>query len=333
MHSLIKASSLFGIDRLITELGGNPHSILQQFNMLSAFHNQHSQFMSYCDYANLLQYCATTLNCPSFGMQLASRQNFDILGQVAIAAKSGTKLGDALEWVVKYLHLHSPALTLTTHTLGGNENVFLSFEIAIGPLPTQSQLMELTIALAASIIKKLSQAQCKPIKVYLPQKISTNTHFYNTFFGCDVIEHRNSAGILIAKKDLQIALNHSQKTNVEAAIRFLAQQNQHQQTLPVQVSALIRPMLPIYQSSNNTIAAALNMHPRKLHRELKKFNTSFVKLKDAARYALCEQYLIQNQFTVTQISELLGYQEQATLCASIKRWFGCSARAFRAKHC
>ena len=92
-------------------------------------------------------------------------------------------------------------------------------------------------------------------------------------------------------------------------------------------------MLPIFQSANNTIAAALNIHPRTLHRELKKHDTSFVKLKDATRRALCEHYLLQNQLSVTQISELLGYQEQATLCTSIKRWFNCSARAFRAKHC
>jgi AraC-like DNA-binding protein len=73
------------------------------------------------------------------------------------------------------------------------------------------------------------------------------------------------------------------------------------------------------------------MHPRTLHRELAKSNTSFVKLKDTTRRALAQYYLLQNHYSIATISALLGYQEQATLCASVKRWFGCSARAYRAK--
>lgn len=138
---------------------------------------------------------------------------------------------------------------------------------------------------------------------------------------------------MIAKQDLSIALEQGELTNVEAARNFLAKNSQYNSPLPIQVSALMRPMLPIYQCSNHTIAAALNMHPRTLHRKLAKHNTSFVKLKDATRRALAQHYLTQGQLTISTISELLGYQEQATLSTSVKRWFGCSPRAFRTNNC
>lgn len=331
MSSLIRATSLQGIDTLIREFGGDPYMIMRSNNINIDFECLENQYLPYRAYAEVLEYCACKFNCLSFGLQLASRQNFDILGHVAIAAKSGTNLGDALNWVVKYLHLHSPALSLTSHPLEDEKSLFLSFEINLKPLPNISQAIELTIGLALAIIKKLSNNRCKPMNVFLPQRLSANARAYNAYFGCDVIEHRNSAGIVIVKSDLALKLEQSELNKVQAALSFLAKNAEHTQSLPNQVSALIRPMLPIYQCSNQTISAALGMHPRTLHRELAKHNTSFVKLKDATRRALAAHYLAQNQYTISTISELLGYQEQATLCANVKRWFGCSPRTYRAK--
>lgn len=331
MSSPIRATSLYSIDSLIKELGADPASVMKTCKVNVDFNNLENQYLPYLSYANLLEYCSHTLNCPSFGLKLANKQNFDILGHIAIAAKSGTNLEEALSWVVKYLHLHSPALCLTTHSLDNDESLFLSFEFNLKPLPQINQAIELTLGLAMSIIKKLSNNQCKPRTVFLPQKLATNTLAYKTYFGCKVIEHRNSAGIVINKADLSIKLNHNNLNKTDAAFNFLAKRNEHSHSLPAQVSALIRPMLPIYQCSNQTIAEALNMHPRTLHRELARHNTSFVKLKDTTRRALAAHYLLQKQYSISTISMLLGYHEQATLCASVKRWFGYSPRAYRAK--
>ncbi|WP_372761345.1 AraC family transcriptional regulator ligand-binding domain-containing protein [Pseudoalteromonas sp.] len=333
MSSLIRATSLQGIDTLLLAFDADVTATMHACNINIDFTQLENQYLSYRSYAALLEYCAKQFNCPSFGLQLANQQSLAILGYIAIAANGGSNLGDALDWVAKYLHLHSPALRLTAHSLEDENHLFLSFEIKLKPLPNINQVTELTIALAMGAIKKLSNNQCKPITVFLPQKLAPNRHAYSRYFDCDVIEHRNSAGIVIAKKDLSIALEHSELSNVEAAQHFLTKHSQYTSSLPAQVSALIRPMLPIYQCSNRTIASALNMHPRTLHRELAKHNTSFVKLKDATRRALAKHYLMQGQLSISTISELLGYQEQATFTASAKRWFGCSPRAMRSKKC
>ena len=159
------------------------------------------------------------------------------------------------------------------------------------------------------VIKKLSDNTCKPQSVFLPQKQLANTRAYNTYFSCKVTHNRNSAGIVILKTDLALSIAQPQYDKVPAALQFLAQSEQQNQSLPTQVSALIRPMLPIYQCTNETIAAALGMHPRTLHRELNKHNTSFVKLKDSTRRSLAAHYLAQNHYSISTISELLGYHD------------------------
>ena len=331
MKNFIKATSLQGIDSLVKSLGADISQIMTQLGLNICFNNLEQQYLPYSTYAELLEHCAHTLNCPSFGLQLANKQSFDILGPIAIAAKSSTNLGDALNWVIKYLHLHTPALSLTIHPLEADKTLFLSFQINLTPLPKTTQVLELTIGLAMGVIKKLSNNTCKPQAVFLPQKQLANTRAYNTYFGCKVTHNRNSAGIVILKTDLALSIAQPQYDKVPAALQFLAQSEQQNQSLPTQVSALIRPMLPIYQCTNETIAAALGMHPRTLHRELNKHNTSFVKLKDSTRRSLAAHYLAQNHYSISTISELLGYQEQATLSASVKRWFGYSPRAYRAK--
>ena len=91
------------------------------------------------------------------------------------------------------------------------------------------------------VIKKLSNNQCKPITVFLPQKLTTSKYAYNSYFDCKVIEHRNSAGIVIAKQDLSIALEQGELTNVEAARNFLDKNSQYNSPLPIQVERVNAP--------------------------------------------------------------------------------------------
>eukprot|EP00487_Bulimina_marginata_P011136 TRINITY_DN653_c0_g1_i2.p1 TRINITY_DN653_c0_g1~~TRINITY_DN653_c0_g1_i2.p1 ORF type:complete len:140 (+),score=8.07 TRINITY_DN653_c0_g1_i2:216-635(+) len=135
MNNFIKATSLQGMDSLVTHLGGDITQIMTQFGLNIHFNKLAQQYMPYSTYAELLEYCAHTLKCPSFGLQLANKQSFEILGPIAIAAKSSTNLGDALNWVIKYLHLHTPALSLTIHPLEADKTLFLSFQINLNPLP------------------------------------------------------------------------------------------------------------------------------------------------------------------------------------------------------
>lgn len=329
MSSPIRATSLQGIDTLIKELGGDFAQALDACNVRLNFKNLEDEYLPYRQYAQLLEYCSDEYNCPSFGLRLANKQEFEILGHIAIAAKSSTNIEEAINWVKNYLHLHSPALTMNVQPLENTQTLFLSFEINLSPQPLVNQALELTLGLACKTLKELSNNQCKPMQVFLPQKLAVNSYAYNAFFGCPVVEDRNCAGIVINKQHLALKLSISSLSKTQATFKYLAQYGAHTQPLPEQVIALIKPMLSIHQCSNLTIATALGMHPRTLHRALAKHNTSFVKLKDQTRRTLAEYYLRQNHHCLATISELLGYQEQATLCASIKRWFGCSARILK----
>ena len=222
-----------------------------------------------------------------------------------LLAKSYYQLNDeikALDFIEKSLDIN--------YELNNNSNIIQNLLLKFNIIYNSNPLIALK---GAENILKLINNQTSN---------ETKAELYELLYKC--YKHNNQT-------DLALSIAQPQYDKVPAALQFLAQSEQQNQSLPTQVSALIRPMLPIYQCTNETIAAALGMHPRTLHRELNKHNTSFVKLKDSTRRSLAAHYLAQNHYSISTISELLGYQEQATLSASVKRWFGYSPRAYRAK--
>jgi AraC-like DNA-binding protein len=332
MPSFIRTTSLQGLEPLIDELGGNVNEILIACDIQVDLSQLEHQYMPYRQYAYLLEYCAGQFNCYDFGIRLANLQSIDILGPIALVAKTGTTLGEALQWVLKYLHVHCPALSLKINPVENSEQLLLSFEILLDPLPKTSQVTELTIALGVNIIRQLSSHQCQPLNIYLPERIDGNKHVYARQFGCEVIGFRNIAGVVLASRDLSVAIDNHQLSQVEPSLAFLQQQGEVEMVLTDKIIALIKPLLCIGQSSNGNVSHALGLHPRQLHRLLADQNTSFVKIKDGVRQSLARYYLCESQLSFGYISELLGYQEQATFSVACRRWFNQSGRQFRSQN-
>ena len=327
MGSLIRATSLQAIDTLIEELGGNARDIFTHWGISVDVNQLDTHFLTYRSYAQLLEYCAHELSCSDFGIRLANRQGFDVLGPIALVAKTGATLNEVLSQVIKYLHIHSPALSLKMNHRAKDE-VFISFEILLQPLPSVIQVTELTIALMVKTIRQLSANKCRLKRVYLPQKL-THNRVYASHFLCEVIGYRNIAGVVISRRDLDISLEDKQLSPIKSALKFLEQQGAITLHLTDQVKTLIKPLLAIEQCTNEHISQALGLQTRQLHRLLALKNTSFIKLKNEVRKELAQHYLCESNLALGYISQLLGYREQATFSNACRGWFNCSARHLR----
>lgn len=329
MDNFIKATSLQNIDCLIQDLGGEYDVLFSRCQVAINMNALERQYLPYRHYINLLEVCAKELDCPDFGLRLASRQTFGILGPIALVAQTGTTLEEVMGWVIKYLHLHCPAISLQINPCVNEDELFLSFEILLTPLPQINQVIELSIGLIVGIIRQLSDGKCQPKQIFLPQKSASNLRAYHQYFSCPIVDLRNIAGVVVAKQDLQLAVNSYQLSQVSTSWQFLSKQDAQKLTLPDQVALLVKSLLAIDQCSNENVSRILLMQPRQLHRLLTNYQTSFVKIKNQQRKLLAWHYLRESQLSIGHISELLGYQEQATLSAACRRWFGQSPRVIR----
>jgi AraC-like DNA-binding protein len=77
------------------------------------------------------------------------------------------------------------------------------------------------------------------------------------------------------------------------------------------------------------IAGRLGLHPRTLHRHLRREGTSFRLIKDEVRRDLAGYYLRSTDLDIKAISERLGFSEQSALSRRARKWFGAAPSGLR----
>jgi AraC-like DNA-binding protein len=84
-------------------------------------------------------------------------------------------------------------------------------------------------------------------------------------------------------------------------------------------------------SSHNaeTLAAALNMSPRSLHRQLQEEGASLQELKDEVRFGRAKDLLLRTSRPVKQIAAAAGFCNEKSFARAFREWSGEAPGAFR----
>jgi len=88
------------------------------------------------------------------------------------------------------------------------------------------------------------------------------------------------------------------------------------------VEAAMTEQLPYGQISDDSVADALHMSVRTMHRKLTEVNSNFRTLLVEKRRSLAELYILDNSLTLTEISLLLGFSEPSSFSRAFKSWTG-----------
>jgi len=328
--ALIRRQSLAGFNQLVEELGANVTEVLQACQLNEDLLTGSDGFVRYHDYIVLLETASEVLGCHDFGVRLAAKQNIDILGPLALAARQAKTLGEALNWVVKYIHFHAQGLQVSLTKVPASDELLLTVAITLSPLPKANQTIELTLALGCQFAQFLSGGRCHIKTVLLPHHYPHVTWHAKNAFRCPVTGDHPVAAIVLDQRDWEMPLVGQQHHLANAAMNFLKQHCDTQSmSLTEQVEVLVKAMLMFELCTNEMIASALDLSVRQLHRKLALEETSFIKIKNAVRRLLAQHYLSQKTLSVAWIAELLGYQEQSAFTKACQGWFGCSARQVR----
>lgn len=120
----------------------------------------------------------------------------------------------------------------------------------------------------------------------------------------------------------------------------LLDQGEIENNLAVQMRCLIHdhfenallssdPHLPPTQIE---LCDTLHLTERTLIRKLKDLGTSYKKILEDERKQYSTQLLKDEEYSVCQISDLLGYKESANFCRAFKRWYGVTPTVYRAEN-
>jgi AraC-like DNA-binding protein len=331
MGSLIRATNLWGFPELVSELGGDPVSLLSRVHVQSGIEHQDDAFISLDAFITVLETSAAELECPDFGLRLSRWQGLDILGPIAVIARNAQTVQEGLASIARYLYVHSPALKLTVEPRTAASDLTFTYEVMELTLAQLRQGYELSMANGVRMIHLLGGGDAGPSAVsFLHDQMGPDAA-YTEALGCPVRFGQSWCGFELPQEQAVQPIDNAHPETRRIATMYLeSQYPPNTATLSERVSELTRRLLPTGHCTAEAIADELAMHPRTLQRGLATEGVRYQDILERERRDLAAKYLAEPRFQLSQIAGLLGYAEQSTLNRSCRRWFGKTPRQFRA---
>jgi AraC-like DNA-binding protein len=333
LDGVVRSEALRLYSEAVAELGGDSDEMLRlaRIDPGALSKSNSNSVLSYRSMIHLLERTAAELNCPDFGLRLASRQGgIVVLGPLEIAMRNSSTVGEAYRYCAGHLQVYSPVVQIQIEACRARERHFMRFEILLDRVPHQRQAVENALGLTHNAVLTLSGGRFGAREVWFTHKPLLPIASYQQFFDGPVHFDKPFNAVFFNSSDLAQEIPDRNPQLYEMASSYIdAQFPSASQHLVTRVHAIAARLLVLGLCSHAEIAARLSMHPRTLQRRLREEGTSFEEIKDDVRRDAAARYLSEGDIPLTRVAALLGYSESSVLTRSCKRWFSCSPREIR----
>ncbi|MFN8078654.1 MAG: AraC family transcriptional regulator ligand-binding domain-containing protein [Kineosporiaceae bacterium] len=329
---LVRSAGLQRFRQVVEELGGDAERFAQQAGLPLAALDTDELFVPDSAIAAVLEIAAAALRCADLGLRVGAAQDLSMLGPLAVAIQNSASVRDALECTSRYMFVHAPELSISLvddpDGARGTLGLRYTFGPGVRPLP---QATDMTMLFLHRAIRFLVGGSYGLRSVDLPHGPVVARARYEDVFGARVRFHRPSALLRVPVSLLSRPLAGVDETLHRLALAFLSRQT-GPEPAPA-VSARVRAVLAQSLGTSSTelvdVARVLAVHPRTLQRQLLAEERSFTEILDGVRRARAKKFLTTTDLPLGQVSQLLGFSEQAVLTRCSRRWWGRSPTAVR----
>lgn len=195
------------------------------------------------------------------------------------------------------------------------------------------QAEDLAIGVVHRTLSILASDDYSLLRIELPHEPLCSPSVYETYFNVPVKFGCRANAVYVGPGTLNAELPGRNTELHRLATAYLdVQVPTPDGLIATRVETAIRRTLGTDCSNRNSVALAMAMHPRTLHRRLEREGETFDKIRDRVRRERAEYYLCRTNAPLSQVAGIIGYSEQAILSRSCIRWFGQSPLKFRAAH-
>jgi AraC-like DNA-binding protein len=279
--------------------------------------------------ARLLDRSARESGVEDFGLRLAGLRRLATLGPLSVVLRQEPDLRSALNLLCRYEHSYNEALRLRLDTSGELATMRLWFEFG-EPAPTR-QAGELATAALVAIVRELLGRQWEPLSLCFAHAAPASLTAHRAVFGPRLKFGHEFTGLVFFAAELDAA-----NTTSDPLLRPYAQQllaaigTAPASTDSGNVTQLVEMLLPVGRCSTAQVARSLGITQRTLHRRLAAEGRSFSGIVHEVREALAERYLATDRYTLTDVSELLGFAAPSAFSRWFRERFGVSPSQWRA---
>ncbi len=310
---------------LVEELGGSPQLALEGAGLSRQQIEQPALLIPLEKEARLLDLAARQCDCPSFGLELAARQNLAVFGPLSLLILDTDTLKQGLEAVEQHLHSSAQGIDVTISERDGL--CFLDITTDNAGAAACEQMWVHAIGLSSLLVRMLAGPDWTPRSAFLPVSEPRKPGLHSRYLRCPVAFDSGRCTLVFDAATLDLPRHESVRELPAALQEYLSQH--HQGDFLSQIRQVIQSLLSTGDCSAETVAACMGYSLRTLQRKLGQERTTFQRQVDRVRADLAVSYLREPQFSLTDITEFLGFAEPSVFSRGFKRWFGESPSSWR----
>jgi AraC-like DNA-binding protein len=329
MRPGVRTATLDGYVGLARSAGLDPARILTYAGIAVADLAVPDKWVPASAVSRVLERSANESGLEDFGLRLAGLRRLATLGPLSVVLSQEPDLRSALRLLVRYEHSYNEALRMRLDEDGDLATMRLWFEFG-EPAPTR-QATELATAALLGIVRELLGRQWEPLSICFSHRAPASLDAHRAAFGPRLQFGHEFSGLVFYATDLDAA-----NTASDPLLRPYADQLRQAlgappaATVTGQVTQLVEMLLPVGRCSTHQVARSLGVTQRTLHRQLAAEGQSFSAIVHTTREALAERYLSAERYSLTDVSELLGFTSPSAFSRWFRQRFGVSPTEWRA---
>ena len=324
----LRAAGFEGYSALVRELGGDPDPLLRQAGVDPAWLEDPDHPTPYLAFLRALRLASQATATPHFGLLLARKQRFSMLGAVGFAMREAPNIHAAIENLNRFLPVHNQAARAVL--VVERDLARWSFEVIVRDAPALDQQFDLVAGIGISLLQHLAGSSWAPLSVHLKRAEPADPRPYRQFFRCPVAFNAEFTGLVFHKNVLAQPVANADQQLFRILYRYLTQLEAQ---APSDFCSLVRETVALAlqdgDCSIDTVAARLGLSERTLQRRLHACGLNYRDLLVDVRRSVAQQYLRDTGVSLTRIAAILGYSDLAAFSRSFHREFGVSPRNWR----
>ena len=282
-------------------------------------------------YRRLFHNASKELRDPAFGLRFGQQQHVAVHGALGFAVVNSADLEQAARVTCKYIKTRNRLVSLTL--VKEDRSAVLDMEVS---LPQEDELyrflVEQSLSAFALILTSLLGTVDYAVTFKYPEPDYGDVYL-------DIFKQRVSfdaeANQMRLPLDLlrrPVALSNPALIRIaEKQCEILLAKQEEEENLPQQIQALLIE-IPGHLPSQEEVASRLGISKRTLVRRLHRMGMSYVEVVKSVRQELALHYLITTNWSMEEISSMLGYESPSNFGRAFKTWTGESPGAYRIRN-
>lgn len=296
----------------------NPYHLLSSVGIYPALLNDSKQRIPVDTAISLLEQSAQISGCEVFGLHMAEQRQIADFGELSLLLSYQHTLRDALQTIVRYRNLINNALEMYLEEIGNT--VIIRIEVISEFSGYSRQAIELALGITHRFCEALLSQKWHPLSVYFTHNAPQDLAVHQRIFGCALEFGSEFNGIVCTIAELDKTNPQANTAMADHAQRYLdidLLQNDNESSIIFDIRKSIYLLLPMGRATIVQVAHTHGVNVRTLQRRLETFQTSFSTLINDVRRVLVFRYLKNPNYSLGQVSDILGY----SMPSSFTRWF------------